>query len=139
MSAREDGPDISGDEVAAHKLRLRDPDLLDDGKGLRPVAKMCAKSNKPEFRCQTEMEFLTEEQAIALKLPADTRMALHKCVRPGSMEGAFTPVTSAEDALTVANDYCKCVRKVDPPAPPAPKVPRATLDARRAYCARKKS
>lgn len=130
---REPGPEISASILGPKTLRMEQPRLLTQEKLLTPERFMCGKAEKANFRCQSELEFVTPEEAKQLKLPRGTTMALHKCVRPGSKEGAFIPVKTAKEALDAAEKFCACVSKAEQPkAPPPPKV----NDAARVKCAR---
>lgn len=131
--ARTDGPIISGSTLGPKSLKLEEPQLLT--KGLTDERFMCAKSEKENFRCQTELEFILPGEEKSVGVPKGTRMALHKCVRPGSKEGSFIPVTSAADALRVGEEFCACVDAVQPPPKP---VPKSVIDGRRIKCARTK-
>lgn len=114
------GPTIDGSVLPERNLKVRDSKLLDTGDGLRPERLMCEKAGKKNYECQTELEYLTEQEAVELGLPPETRVTLHKCVRPGSKEGSFIPVNSVQEALQVSEDFCNCVGK--PKAPPPPEV-----------------
>ena len=105
---RSAGPIIEGKTLGPKTLRPEEPELLQHY-GLRPPKKMCAKSAGDNFKCQSQLEFLTPEDAKLLKLPVGTTMALHKCVRPNSMEGAFIPVKTSEEAFRKATAFCDCV------------------------------
>lgn len=136
---RSPGPDISGTVLPERLLKLREPQLLDEGDGLRAEKKMCNKAGKVNYECQTELEYVTAEEAAKLGLPASTRVALHKCVRPGSAEGAFVPVNSVEAAMRVSDEFCNCVGA--PKAPPLKAVAeqaKYVASEKRQKCARQK-
>lgn len=106
MPPIEAGPEIQGD-AKPKKLRL---DTDNPFTGLRPDNRACLKVGV-DSRCTVEMEYLTPEDAKALNLPPDTRMALHKCVRPKSLEGEYVPVKSPEEALAASEEFCDCVKR----------------------------
>lgn len=135
------GPDISGSILGLRNLKTTEPELLQQADGLRPERFMCEKVGQPNFRCQTQMEYPTAEEAAKLKLPPGTGMVLHKCVRPGSMDGAFVPVRDVQHALEVAQGFCACVEnngKVPKAKAVKPEPPKFVRDAAREKCARKK-
>jgi len=107
MKTRSAGPIINGSTIGPNTLRPEEPELLQ--RGLRSLDDMCAKSAGDSFKCQSQLEFVTPDEAKMLKLPSGTKMALHKCVRPNSMEGAFIPVKTSEEAFKKANAFCDCV------------------------------
>lgn len=101
----EKGPEIGGD-TRPKTLRL---DTTPPFSGIRPPERACLKVGV-DTPCAVEMEYLTPEDAEALGLPSDTRMALHKCVRKKSLEGEYVPVKSPVDALKAADEFCDCVK-----------------------------
>ncbi len=101
------GPTLDGKILAVKRVSVEMPDLI--VKGMRKEKEMCLKSEQEDYSCQSELEFLTPEDAKALKLPVGTTAALHKCVRPGSKEGAFIPVETSAQAMEVGASFCGCV------------------------------
>jgi len=110
----DDAPIIGGTIPARNLKLIESPkglglDVLAEGSGLRAPGQMCQKVGSENYGCQTELEFLTEKEAIKLGLPPETRTALHKCVTPGSTEGAFVPIRDAVEAIAVSDKFCECV------------------------------
>lgn len=121
-------------------MHIVNPNLLGEGNGLKRESRMCEKAGTPAYPCGVELEFLTAEDARELKLPESTRMAIHKCVVPGSRDGTFTPVNSVTEALKVSKSFCDCVN-VDAKPPESEPIKEAVvvkLDKARQKCARVK-